>query len=170
LTSNFPVSEFNAALNMSSPNAGTATSNINFLIVLPFASITSSTNILGYGIRINNSSLTITNYNQNNSVASILLSYDGVYLATWGVQVQITSAPISITSNLAYNNVSATSTTGNLGFANWGMTKIGSILYGTSGSTVFQGVAGNFCNIIINIDGGSGYSSTAVNYTLTRLG
>ena len=44
-TSNSPVSEFNAALNMSSLNAGTATSNINFLIVLPFASITSSTNI-----------------------------------------------------------------------------------------------------------------------------
>jgi hypothetical protein len=30
---------------MFSLNAGTATSNINFLIVLPFASITSSTNI-----------------------------------------------------------------------------------------------------------------------------
>lgn len=131
---------------------------------------TSSTNTLGFGIRINNTGFTITNYNQNNSVASILLSYDGVYLATWCVQVQITTAPTAIFSNLAYNNVSATTTTGFLGFANWGMTRVGSILYGTSGSTTFQGVAGNFCNIVINIDGGSGYSSPAVTYTLTRLG
>ena len=121
-------------------------------------------------IKINNSSLTISNYNQNNSVASIQLSYDGIYLATWNIQVQITGAPTAMVSNLAVNNVSATSTTGFLGFANWGMTKISSILYGVNGSITFQGLAGYYCNVILNVDGGSGYSSPAVTYTLTRIG
>ena len=130
----------------------------------------SNINYLGYNATINNISLPISNYNQINSLASIRLSYDGIYLATWAIQQQLTTAPTDIYSNLSVNNTSITATTNTLGFANWGMTKIGSIIYGSNGSIVFQGQAGFFCNVVMTVDGGAGFSTPAVTYTITRIG
>jgi len=136
---------------------------------VPGATGTSSSNNLGYTVKINNTGLTISNYNTTNVVSSILLSNDGMYLATWAIQLQATGAPTDIFSNIAYNNISGTSNAGGLGYSNWGMTRIGNILYGSSGSYIIQGQAGYYCNLIMTVDGGSGFSTPSISYNLTRL-
>jgi len=130
---------------------------------------TFANNNLGYGIRINTNALTISNYNANNSLASIKVSTDGVYLATWAVQIQITGAPTDFTTNFAITS-SVTSTAGTIGYSNWGYTKLNAILYGSAGSVVVQIGAGSFCNIILTMAGTSGVSPPAVTYCLTRIG
>ena len=139
-------------------------------VAAPGATGTFASNTLGYGIRINNLSLTISNYNQNNSVASIQTAVDGVYLATWSIQVQITTPPTDLSSNLAINTVSVTSVANQLGFSNWGYSKINSIVYTLSGSVVAQITAGSFCNVTMNMAGSAGVSAPAVTYCLTRIG
>jgi len=139
-------------------------------VALSGATGISLNNTLGYGVRVNTISIVPSNYNVNNSLASILTSYDGVYLATWAVQQQITTAPTGINSNITFNNVSAITTAGQFGFSNWGMTKMTNIIFGTSGSAVTQLPAGTFCNITYIVDGGSGFSTPAVTFSLTRIG
>ena len=131
---------------------------------------TFNSDLLGHTEKINSTSLTISNYNVTNSVASYRVDEDGVYLVTWSIQQQITTPPNGMVVNVSINNTSITTTTGTVGFANWGMTKYSNIIYGSSGSIIAQIPASHFCNLILTVDGGSGFSTPAITYCLSRIG
>ena len=131
---------------------------------------TFESDLLGNTQRINTTSLTISNYNIANVVASYYITKAGLYLATWSIQQQITTPPNGMTVNVAVNNTSITTTTGSLAFANWGMTKLTNIVFGSNGSVLFQTSALRYCNLVLTVDGGAGFSAPAITFFLTRLG
>ena len=55
-------------------------------------------------------------------------------------------------------------------FANYGMTKMGNIVYGSSGSIVTAIGAPRYCNLLLTVDGGASFSAPAVTFGLTRIG
>ena len=115
--------------------------------------------------------INITTNPGSNILSSILLSNNGIYLATWCIQMTVTSLPDQFYSNIAYNT-SATATSPLLApNGNWGNSHVVSNAFmSTSGSIVFQGTAGNYCNLRLTISGGGTLGIPGGTYNITRVG
>jgi len=126
---------------------------------------------LGYFTKCNTTSLTV-NYSVTNVLSSIYLSFDGIYLVTFSIQLQSTTQPSSLYSNVSYTN-SSTSTAGSIGFANFGFTIMQSSLnYGSNGTLLVQCNAGNYLNLTMSVSGGTSYPTPgpAIYFAAVRIG
>ena len=138
--------------------------------VLAGATGTFDSDLLGHTKRINTTSLTISDYNVTNVVASHYVTEAGIYIVTWSIQQQILTPPNGMSTNIGINNASITNTANPVAFANYGMTKMGNIVYGSSGSIVTAIGAPRYCNLLLTVDGGASFSAPAVTFGLTRIG
>jgi len=126
---------------------------------------------LGYFTKCNTTSLTV-NYSATSVLSSIYLSFDGIYLVTFAIQLQSTTQPSSLYSNVSNTN-SSTSTAGSIGISNFGFTIMqSSLYYGSNGTLLAQCSAGSYLNLTMSVSGGTSYSSPgpAIYFAALRVG